>query len=124
MYIYIYVYTGVDLVLTWEYGEIWGFPRVRGTILGVPIIGAIVYCGLYLGSVILGDYHIGSSAVLCPVNVFQPCFVKLLCHIFVQLACFTFCLQMRRPQLSVRASKNNRGGTGLDLGNLGIYIYV
>ena len=98
--------------MTWEYGDRRGFPKIRGTILGVPITRAIVYGGLYLGSVILGDYHIGSSAVLCPVNVFQPCFVKLLCHIFVQLACFTFCLQMRRPQLSVRASKKQPGGGG------------
>ena len=36
-----------------------GFPKIRGTILGVPRIGTIVYCGLHFGSVILGDYHIG-----------------------------------------------------------------
>ena len=28
---------------------IWGFPKIRGTILGVPIIRIIVYWGLYWG---------------------------------------------------------------------------
>ena len=31
---------------------IWGFPKIRGTILGVPIIRTIVYWGLYLGPLI------------------------------------------------------------------------
>ena len=29
---------------------IWGFPKIRGTILGVPIIRTIVFWGLYWGS--------------------------------------------------------------------------
>ena len=37
---------------------IWGFPKIRGTILGIPIIRTIVYWGLYWGSLILGNYHI------------------------------------------------------------------
>ena len=37
---------------------IWGFPKIRGTILGVPIIRTIVYWGLYWGPLILGNYHI------------------------------------------------------------------
>ena len=37
---------------------IWGFPTIRGTILGVPIIGTIVYWGLYWGPPVLGNYHI------------------------------------------------------------------
>ena len=28
---------------------IWGFPKIRGTILGVPIIRIIIYWGLYWG---------------------------------------------------------------------------
>ena len=37
---------------------IWGFPKIRGTILGVPIIRIIIYWGLYWGPPILGNYHI------------------------------------------------------------------
>ena len=37
---------------------IWGFPKIRGTILGVPIIRIIVFWGLYWGPLILGNYHI------------------------------------------------------------------
>ena len=32
----------------------WGFPKIRGTILGVPIIRTIVYWGLYWGPLLLG----------------------------------------------------------------------
>ena len=35
------------------------FPRIRGTFVGVPIIGIIIYLGLYWGPLILGNYHIG-----------------------------------------------------------------
>ena len=38
--------------------SIWGFPKIRGTILGVPIIRILVYWGLHLGPLILGNYHI------------------------------------------------------------------
>ena len=37
---------------------IWGFPNIRGTLLGVPIIRIIVFWGLYWGPLILGNYHI------------------------------------------------------------------
>ena len=37
--------------------EIWGFPKIRGTILKVPIIRIIVYWGLYWDPLILGNYH-------------------------------------------------------------------
>ena len=33
---------------------IWGFPRIRGTILGVPIIRIIIFLGLYWGPRIYG----------------------------------------------------------------------
>ena len=37
----------------------WGFPKIRGTFLGVLIIRIIVYWGLYWGPLILGNYHLG-----------------------------------------------------------------
>ena len=40
-------------------GMIWGFTKIRGTILGVPIVRTIVYWGLYWGPLIFGNYHIG-----------------------------------------------------------------
>ena len=36
----------------------WGFPKIMGTFLGVPIIRTIVYLGLYWGPLILGNYHV------------------------------------------------------------------
>ena len=41
-------------------GLIWGFPKVRGTILGVLTIGMVVFWGLYWGPLILGNYHVSS----------------------------------------------------------------
>ena len=41
-----------------ETGFILGFPKIRGTFLGVPIIRTIVFWGLYWGSLILGNYCI------------------------------------------------------------------
>ena len=35
----------------------YGFPKIRGTILGVPILRTIVYWGLHWGPLILGNYH-------------------------------------------------------------------
>ena len=35
-----------------------GFLRIRGTILGVPIIRILEYWGPYWGLLILGNYHI------------------------------------------------------------------
>ena len=37
---------------------IWGFPKIGGTFLGVPIIRIIVFWGLYWGPLILGNYHL------------------------------------------------------------------
>ena len=37
---------------------IWGFPKIRGPFLGVPIIRPIIFWGLYWGPPILGNYHI------------------------------------------------------------------
>ena len=33
-------------------GIIWGFPKIRGTLLGVPIIRIIVFWGLHWGPII------------------------------------------------------------------------
>ena len=41
-----------------ELMTIWGFPKIRGTILGVPILRIIVYWGLYWSTLILGNDHI------------------------------------------------------------------
>ena len=38
--------------------HMWGFPKIRGTILGVPIIRTIVYWGLHWGTLILGNFHV------------------------------------------------------------------
>ena len=43
----------------------WGFPKIRGTILGVPIIRTIVFWGLYWGPLILGNYHIREAKYEC-----------------------------------------------------------
>ena len=42
----------IELVVT-----VCGFPKIRGTFLGIPIIRTIVYWGLYWGSLILGNYR-------------------------------------------------------------------
>ena len=41
-----------------DLGMIWGFPKIRGTILGVPIRRTIIFWGLYWGTPILGNYHL------------------------------------------------------------------
>ena len=38
-------------------GPIGGLPKIRGTILGAPIVRTIVYWGLYWGPLVLGNYH-------------------------------------------------------------------
>ena len=36
----------------------WGFPKIRGTLLGVPRIRTIVFWDLYWGPLILENYHV------------------------------------------------------------------
>ena len=48
--------------------SIWRFPKIRGTILGVPIIRTIVYWGLYWGALVLGSYHIHPSVLVLQVS--------------------------------------------------------
>ena len=38
-----------------------GFPKLEGIFLGVPIVRTRVYWGLYWGTLILGNYHIGDN---------------------------------------------------------------
>ena len=50
---------------------IWGFPKIRGTLLGVPIIRVIVYWGLYWGplfreTTILETPEVGSLTLVGP----------------------------------------------------------
>ena len=39
------------------------FPKIRGTVLGVPVIRTIVFWDLYWGPPILGNYHMGISGL-------------------------------------------------------------
>ena len=54
------------------YRDIWEFPKIRGTILGVPIIRALVFCGLYWVLFILGNYHMFSCSIFAqtPFSLF------------------------------------------------------
>ena len=50
---------------------IWGFPKIRPTILGVPIIRTVVFWGLYWGPPILGNCHIGFRVYIVNYGVIQ-----------------------------------------------------
>ena len=45
--------------------KIWGFPKTRGTILGVPIIRTIVFWGLYGDPPVLENYHLSKVKTIC-----------------------------------------------------------
>ena len=36
----------------------WGFPKIRGSFLGILIKGIIVFWRLYWGPLVLGNYHV------------------------------------------------------------------
>ena len=38
-----------------------GFPKLRGTVLGVPVLRTVVFWGLYWGSSVLGNYRMCSA---------------------------------------------------------------
>ena len=38
-----------------------GLPKIRGTILGVPIVRNMTFWALYWGVLILGNYHVTSA---------------------------------------------------------------
>ena len=61
--------------------SIWRFPKIRGTILGVPIIMTIVFWGLYWGSPILSTYHIFQ-----PSGSYMPAAVLNCCKVMTFLA--------------------------------------
>ena len=44
----------------WSF-QIWDFPKIRGTFLGVPIIRIIVFWGLCWGPLVLGNYHMKAA---------------------------------------------------------------
>ena len=48
---------------------IWGFPKIRCTLLGVPIIRTIVFWGLYWGPLILGNYHMSLQLKAAAMSV-------------------------------------------------------
>ena len=52
----------------------WGFPKIRGTFLGFPIIRMLVFWGLYWGTLILGNYHVGCQwyAHVCVPIMIRP----------------------------------------------------
>ena len=50
--------------------SIWGFHRIGGTFLVIPIIRTIVFWGLHWGSLILGNYYIGDCSG-CTYNATQ-----------------------------------------------------
>ena len=43
----------------------WGFPKFRGTFLGVPIIRIIIYWGLYWVPLVLGNYQMKTCECVC-----------------------------------------------------------
>ena len=49
-----------DPVKSFARHSIWGFPTIRGTFFGVPIIRImiVIFWGLYSGPLILGNYHV------------------------------------------------------------------
>ena len=44
----------------------WGFPKIRGTFVGVHILRTVVDLGLYWGPPILGNDQVGSQAPNAP----------------------------------------------------------
>ena len=43
---------GLSLGFGVEGVGLWGFPKIRGTILGVPVMRIIIYWGIYRGPLI------------------------------------------------------------------------
>ena len=42
----------------------WGFPKIRGTLSGIPIIRIIIFWGLHWGPLIQGNYQIITNIIL------------------------------------------------------------
>ena len=48
-----------------SHGYTWGLPKIRGTVLGIPLIRTIVYCDLYWGPSTFGKLpHVSLSGML------------------------------------------------------------
>ena len=60
----------------------WEFPKIRGTLLGVPIIRIIVFWGLYLGPLILGNYQIKKLQGINGLNASTSAAVGMLAVVF------------------------------------------
>ena len=62
----------------------WGFPKIRGTLLGVPIIRIIVFGGLYWGPLILGNYQVaqhGGTVEYTDWGHWGRCWGPILAHV-------------------------------------------
>ena len=57
--------------------SIWGFPKIRGTFLGVPIIRIIISWGLDWGPLILANYHIPNVSRILKGGPCAPQFGKV-----------------------------------------------
>ena len=59
-------FLGFRVLGSWGLGfRVWGFPKIKGTLLGVPIIRVIVFRGIYIGvPLFLGHHHI-SPVIEC-----------------------------------------------------------
>ena len=75
----------------------WRFPKIKGTILGVPIIRNIVFWGLYWGPLILGNYQ-----MVLRRAALSPCWPAKICsvQVFLGFAHTGYCEWISISQLS------------------------
>ena len=81
------VYVGFFILIGFRVGlgfRAWVFPRMVGTLLGVPVVRSIAFWGLCWGSLILGNYllvrnkHVYRHAFLC-----EQCMLASMCNSFM-----------------------------------------
>ena len=53
----------LQLIYIYMYMDMWGLPRIRGTILGVPIMEIMTLLNLHWGPLIAGNYHISLGVI-------------------------------------------------------------
>ena len=92
-----------------------GFPQIRGTFSGVPIMRVAVYWGLYWGPPVLGNYHIEQSILLliryCPWKVWGlrklSCMYQNSRHVvsWYAITVLEEQLDLRRKNMSVSAAE-------------------
>ena len=80
------------------YNTTWGFPKIRGTILGVPIIRTIVFWG------ILGSHYFGKP----PCNNNFECGLRMSCRQIVFIVRCHHCLVRSVLHFSSRTTYSNR----------------